>query len=105
MSSPVRPPGVEKTSRLDSRDPVASGVKCRPHGGKNSGTKSWMVSWSLSDRPGRCRREASKQRTRVGIARLASRLSKVTVTGHPCDGENLKTSKFTLEGHVSLVIK
>jgi hypothetical protein len=27
-SLPVRPPGVEKTSRLRSRDPVASGVKC-----------------------------------------------------------------------------
>jgi hypothetical protein len=24
--SPVRPPGVEKTSRLGSRDPMASGV-------------------------------------------------------------------------------
>jgi hypothetical protein len=44
-SSPVRPPGVEKTSRLGSRDPVASGIKCGPHGGKNSGTKSWTVSW------------------------------------------------------------
>jgi hypothetical protein len=44
-SSPVRPPGVEKTSRLDSRDLVTSGVKCGPHGGKNNGTKSWMVSW------------------------------------------------------------
>jgi hypothetical protein len=44
-SSPVRPPGVEKTNRLGSRDPVASGVKCRPHGGKNSRTKSWTVSW------------------------------------------------------------
>jgi hypothetical protein len=43
-SLPVRPPGVEKTNRLGSRDPVASGVKCGPHGGKNSGTKSWMVS-------------------------------------------------------------
>jgi hypothetical protein len=32
----VRPPGVEKTSRLRSRDPVASGVECGPHGGKNS---------------------------------------------------------------------
>jgi hypothetical protein len=32
-------------SRLGSRDLVASGVKCRPHGGKNSGTKSWTVSW------------------------------------------------------------
>jgi hypothetical protein len=36
---------VEKTSRLGSRDLVASGVKCGPHGGKNSGIKSWMVSW------------------------------------------------------------
>jgi hypothetical protein len=44
-SSLVRPPGVEKTSRLGSRDPVASGVKCGPHGGKNSRTKSWTVSW------------------------------------------------------------
>jgi hypothetical protein len=31
---------VEKTSRLRSRDPVDSGVKCRPHGGKNSKIKS-----------------------------------------------------------------
>jgi hypothetical protein len=28
-SLPVRPPGVEKISRLRSRDPVASGVKSR----------------------------------------------------------------------------
>jgi hypothetical protein len=42
---PVRPPGVEKTSRLCSRDPVASGVKCGPHGGKNNKMKSWTVSW------------------------------------------------------------
>jgi hypothetical protein len=41
----VRPPGVEKTSRLRSRDPVASRVKCGPHGGMNSEMKSWMVSW------------------------------------------------------------
>jgi hypothetical protein len=27
---------VEKTSRLRSRDPVASGVKCGPYGGMNS---------------------------------------------------------------------
>jgi hypothetical protein len=44
-SLPVRPQGVEKTSRLGSRDPVASGVRCGPHGGKNSKTKSWTVSW------------------------------------------------------------
>jgi hypothetical protein len=32
----VRPPGVEKTSRLGSRDPVASGINYRPHGSKNN---------------------------------------------------------------------
>jgi hypothetical protein len=36
---------VEKTSRIRSRDPVASGVKCGPHGGMNSKMKSWTVSW------------------------------------------------------------
>jgi hypothetical protein len=36
----VRPLGVEKTSRLRSRDLVASGIKCGPHGGKNSKMKS-----------------------------------------------------------------
>jgi hypothetical protein len=36
---------VEKTSRLGSRDPVASRVKCGPHGGKNGQMKSWTVSW------------------------------------------------------------
>jgi hypothetical protein len=41
----VRPLGVEKTSRLGSRDPTASGVKCRPHGGKKGKMKSWTVSW------------------------------------------------------------
>jgi hypothetical protein len=40
----VRPLGVEKTSRLGSRDPVASRVKCGPHGGKNDMMKSWTVS-------------------------------------------------------------
>jgi hypothetical protein len=139
---------------------VASGVKCGPHGGKNSGTKSWTVSWlslktkvepglcgsrvmsgdwwrlhrvrwvcsgspenhwitrlshkiededstrrcgypgqsnrprgavrspgrsnrpgGRSNRPGRCRREASKRRTCVGIARLASRLSRLRSLG------------------------
>jgi hypothetical protein len=38
-SLPVRPLGVENTSRLRSRDPMASGVKCRPHGGKNNKMK------------------------------------------------------------------
>jgi hypothetical protein len=36
---------VEKTSRLRSRDPVASGVMCGLHGGMNSKMKSWRVSW------------------------------------------------------------
>jgi hypothetical protein len=44
-SLPVRPPSVEKTSRLRSRDPVASVVKCGPHGGMNSKMKSWTASW------------------------------------------------------------
>jgi hypothetical protein len=36
---------VQKTSRLGSMDPVASGVKCAPLGGKNGKTNSWTVSW------------------------------------------------------------
>jgi hypothetical protein len=44
-SLPMRPLGVEKTSRLSSRDPVASGVNCGLHGGKNSKMKAWTVSW------------------------------------------------------------
>jgi hypothetical protein len=43
-SLPVRPPGVEKTSKLRSRDPMANGVKCGQHGGKNGKMKSWTVS-------------------------------------------------------------
>jgi hypothetical protein len=34
------PPRSGETSRTDSRDPVASGVKCGLHGGKKSKTKS-----------------------------------------------------------------
>jgi hypothetical protein len=36
---------VEKTSRLGSRDPVSSGVRCGPHGGKSAKMKSWTISW------------------------------------------------------------
>jgi hypothetical protein len=43
----VRPPGVQKTSRLGSRDPAASGVNSEPHGGKNGKMKSWTVSWLI----------------------------------------------------------
>jgi hypothetical protein len=56
-SLPVRPPGVEKTSRLGSRDVVASGVKDGSHDGKNSKMKSRTVS-CLSHKtkvePGHC---------------------------------------------------
>jgi hypothetical protein len=34
------PPRSGETSRHDSRDPVASGVKCEPHGGEKSKMKS-----------------------------------------------------------------
>jgi hypothetical protein len=47
--------------------------------------------------------ETSKRRTRVGIARLASRLGKFAVAGHPSDGAMTKISEFALERHVSLV--
>jgi hypothetical protein len=36
----ARPPGSGERSRPNSRDPVASGVKLGPHGGKKSKTKS-----------------------------------------------------------------
>jgi hypothetical protein len=36
---------VEKTSRLRSMDPVASGVKCGPCGGMDNKMKLWTVSW------------------------------------------------------------
>jgi hypothetical protein len=48
--------------------------------------------------------ETLKRRTGIGIARLVSRLSKFAVVGHPSYGAKTKTSKFALEGHVSLVI-
>jgi hypothetical protein len=47
--------------------------------------------------------ETLKQRTRVGKARLASRLSKFAVAEHPSDGAKTKISEFAVEGHVSLV--
>jgi hypothetical protein len=43
------------------------------------------------------------RRTRVRIARLVSRLSKFAVARHPSDGAMTKITKFTLEGHVSLI--
>jgi hypothetical protein len=36
---------VEKTSRLGLRDPVASGVMCGLHGGKNGKMKLRTASW------------------------------------------------------------
>jgi hypothetical protein len=35
------PPRSGETSSPDSRDSMASGVKCGPHGGKKSKTESW----------------------------------------------------------------
>jgi hypothetical protein len=51
----VRPPGVEKTSRLGSRDPVANGVKYGPHGGKNGKMKSRTVFLVEPQNQGRAR--------------------------------------------------
>jgi hypothetical protein len=47
--------------------------------------------------------ETSKRWTRVRIARLASRLSKFAVAGHPSDGAMTKIFDYVLEGHVSLI--
>jgi hypothetical protein len=47
--------------------------------------------------------ETSKLKTRIGIARLASRLCKFAVAGHPYDGAMTKTSELTLDEHVSLI--
>jgi hypothetical protein len=47
--------------------------------------------------------DTSKRRTRIGIARLASRLSKFAVAGHSSDGAMTKISDFALKGHVSLI--
>jgi hypothetical protein len=51
----------------------------------------------------RCSLETSKRRICVGIARLASRLRKFAVDGHPSNGAMTKTSEFALEDHVSLL--
>jgi hypothetical protein len=47
--------------------------------------------------------DTSNRRTRVGIARLASRLSKFAVAGHLSDEAMTKISGFAIEGHVSLI--
>jgi hypothetical protein len=52
-----------------------------------------------SDRPGRFEAEDSRQDRKACIE-----AKEVVVTGHPSDEENLKTSKFALEGLVSLVL-
>jgi hypothetical protein len=58
---------VDQASRLGSRDPVVDGVKCGLHGGKNSKTKSWTISWlSLKTKV-----EPRRRRSRVMSERLA----------------------------------
>jgi hypothetical protein len=47
--------------------------------------------------------KTSKRRTRVGIARLASRLSKFAVTGHPSNGAKTKFPKVPLGGVCPIV--
>jgi hypothetical protein len=49
--------------------------------------------------------ETSKRRTRIGIAWLCVEAKQGAVAGHPSDGEDMKTSKSSLEGLVSLVIR
>jgi hypothetical protein len=57
------PPGDGETSRLGLRDPVDSGTRCEPHGGKTSKMKSWTIEpvhgggrvKRLGGRPGRAR--------------------------------------------------
>jgi hypothetical protein len=169
-SSLVRLPGVEKKSRLGSRNPVASGVKCGPHGGMNSKMKSWTISWwSLKTKvePGlrgsrvmsddwwrlhrvrgvssgstenhwarwlihKAKTEEPKtelQQIQTGLTGEEHRSNRCATTqsgdfeaedmrrdrkacveakqgavaGHLSDGENLKTSKIALEGHVYLI--
>jgi hypothetical protein len=45
--------------------------------------------------------DTSKRRTHVGIARLASRLSKFVVAGHLSDAAMTNISEFTLKGMYS----
>jgi hypothetical protein len=45
-----------------------------------------------------CSPETSKWRTHIGIARLASRLSKFVVAGHPSDGAKTMIPKVPFEG-------
>jgi hypothetical protein len=42
--------------------------------------------------------ENSKRRTHIGITRLALRLSKFAVAGHPSDGAKKKISKVPFRG-------
>jgi hypothetical protein len=67
----------------------------------------WVPVWSVRStgltRVRRCSPETSKRRTRIGISRLASRLSKFAIAGHPSDGAMTKISDFALKVHVSLI--
>jgi hypothetical protein len=87
---------VEKTSRLRSRDPVASGVKCGPHGDKNKKMKSRMVSW-LSHKtkvePGLCGSQVmSGDRQRLhqvrGVCGGSPENHRVTWLSHKAEAED-----------------
>jgi hypothetical protein len=57
------------------------GGAVRPPGAGQIARAGLTAQGGRSDRPGRRRRDASKRRTRVGIARLASRLSRLWSPG------------------------
>jgi hypothetical protein len=72
--------------RLDERVRRPRPVQPPRRGGKTAWGRSDLPGWfnrpgGRSDRPGRWRREASKRRTRIGIARLASMLSRLRSPG------------------------
>jgi hypothetical protein len=55
-----------------------------------------------SDRPGRPRSFEAEDTRRDRKACVEAK--QVAVAGHPSDGEDMKSSKSALEGHISLVI-
>jgi hypothetical protein len=60
--------------------------------------RSVQPPWSLAPRSFEAEDTRRDRKACIEAKQLA-------VAGHPSDGENLKTSKFALEGLVSLVMK
>jgi hypothetical protein len=96
---------LHRVCGVSSRSPENHWVPWLIHKAKTEELKAELEQHWTGLTDGRLRSPKSlKWRTCIGIARLASRLSKFAVVGHLSDGAKTKTSKFTLEGHVSLVI-